>query len=261
VRVAASRREYAGSPDQMSNQRQNLRRDHPCCVGFLDETGAISKDRFFGVGLLKSAEPSRPLRRIQKLRDRWHWYKEIKFSSVTKDTLDFYECVVDECLSHDDAEFFCFVADRRCADPVERFGSHWEAYSKLAEQLVVASLHPGELMSLMADNYSTPDYVLFEEQLRARVNVRVKRLAVVSVCRLDSKSSDALQLADLLTSAVAFEFRAASGLASKHNPKALLAAHVRQRLGTHSCLKGWRNTRYSVALYNHGIWKPGSITS
>ena len=54
-------------------------------------------------------------------------------------------------------------------------------------------------MSLMADNYSTPDYVLFEEQLRARVNVRVKRLGLVSVCRLDSKSSDGLQLADLLS--------------------------------------------------------------
>jgi hypothetical protein len=240
----------------MSNQRQNLRRDHPCCVGFLDETGAISKDRFFGVGLLKTAEPSRVLRRIQKLRDRRHWYNEIKFSNVTKGTLDLYRGVVDECVSADDVEFFCFVSDRHKADPVARFGSHWEAYAKLAEQLVVAALHPSELMSLMADNYSTPDYIVFEEQLRTRVNARVERLGVVSVCRLDSKSSDGLQLADLLTSAVAFEFRAESGLASHKNPKGQLASHVRQQLGTGSCLQGWRNARHSVALYNHGSWKP-----
>ena len=49
---------------------------------------------------------------------------------------------------------------------VERFGSSWDAYSKLAEQLVVASLHSDQLMSLMADNYSTPDSVLFEEERR-----------------------------------------------------------------------------------------------
>lgn len=204
--------------------------------------------------MLKSVEASRVLRRIQKLRDRRHWYKEIKFSNVTKDALDFYKSVVDECLSHGDVDFFCFVSDRESADPVERFGSHWEAYSKLAEQLVVASLRPAELMSLMADNYSTPDYVVFEEQIRARVNSRIKRLAVVSVCRLDSKSSDGLQLADLLTSAAAFEFRVNAGLASHENPKGTLAAYVRQRLGTSTCLKGWRNTRHSVALYNHGSW-------
>jgi uncharacterized protein DUF3800 len=226
----------------------------------LDETGAISKDRYFGVGLLKAGEPSRLLRRVQKLRDRRHWYTEIKFSSVTKGTLDFYRCVVDECLANGDVGFFAFVSDRNSADPVERFGSHWEAYSKLAEQLVVASLRPGELMSLMADNYSTPDYVVFEEQLRDRVNVRVNRLGVVSVCRLDSRSSDGLQLADLLTSAVAFEFRAAAGLASPGNPKGLLARHVRQQLGTSSCLQGWRNARHSVALYHHGSWKPAGLT-
>ena len=225
-------------------------------MGFLDETGAISQDQFFAVGLLKTAEPSRVLRRIQKLRDRKHWYNEIKFSSVTKGALAFYQSVVDECLLPGDTQFFCFVADRADADPVERFGSHWEAYSKLAEQLVVASLRPNELMSLMADNYSTPDYVVFEEQLRARVNGCVDRLALVSVCRLDSQSSDGLQLADLLTSAVAFEFRVKAGRAAPGNPKDLLADHVRTRLGTTSCLTGWRDGRHSVALYNHGSWRP-----
>ncbi len=244
----------------MAHREQKLRRDHPCCAGFLDETGAISRDRFFGVGLLKCNEPSQVLRRIQKIRDQTHWYKEIKFSALTSGSLDLYMRFTDACLVPHGVEFFCFVSDRDKADPVERFGSSWDAYSKLAEQLVVASLHSDQLMSLMADNYSTPDSVLFEEELRMRVNRRLHRLAVVSVCRLDSRSSDGLQLADLLTSAVTYEFRATAGIAAGNNPKAQLAAHVRSRLGTASCLGGWRNARHSVAEYSHGSWLPGTAS-
>jgi hypothetical protein len=236
----------------MGRATRILRRDHPCCAGFLDETGAISRDRFFAVGLMKTSEPSRILRRVQKLRDRRHWYNEIKFTDITAGSLPFYEEVADACLGFDDVNYFCFIADRDEADPVIRFGTSWDAYSKLAEQLVCASLRRTELMSLMADNYSTPDSVLFEEDLRSNVNRRMNGLALVSVCRLDSRSSDGLQLADLLTSAVAFEFRAREGLASNSSPKGQLAQYIRTKLGTDSCLGGWRNSRHSVAIYRHG---------
>lgn len=234
-----------------SNARA-LRRDHPTATAFLDETGAIANDRIFGVGLLKLTEPARVLRRIQKLRDRHHWYKEIKFGAVTSGSLALYKEVVDACM--DEAEFFCFVADRQKADPIERFGTSWDAYGKLAEQLTVAALHPDELVSIMADNYSTPDHVLFEENLRSSVNRRLERLAVVSVVRQDSRSSDGLQIADMLTSGAAFEFRAEVGLASTKKEKAQLAAHVRGALGATSCLAGWRSGSHSVQIYEHGAW-------
>lgn len=234
-----------------------MRRDHPCAVAFVDETGAIARDRFFGVGCLKLPEPSRVLRAVQKYRDRNHWYKEIKFSDTTQGTLSLYKGVVDLVLAPDGAaSYYCFMADRHVADPVERFGSHFAAYSKLAEQLVVAALRPDELVTVLADNYSTPDHVLFEEDLKASANRRLGRLAVTSCCRLDSKSSDGLQLADLLTSAVAFEFRASAGIASPSSPKGQLAEHVRLMLGTKTCLGGWRQKLHSVAVYNHGAWTP-----
>lgn len=235
-----------------------MSRNHPVATAFLDETGAISKDRFFAIGLLKATEPSRVLRRIQKLRDRHHWYQEIKYFDVTRASLPFYQSVVEECLQHRDVEFFCFVADRSQHDPVARFGSQWDAYLKLAEQLVTAVMHPDELLTVLADNYSTPDSVLFEEDLRESVNRRLNRLAVVSVCRLDSRSSDGLQLADLLTSATAFEFRADAGLSKPSSPKGLLAQHVRQCLGATSFLGGWRNARHSVQVYRQA---PGAGAS
>lgn len=235
-------------------KRVTLRRDHPCAVGFLDETGSISSDRFFGVGLLKTQHPARLLRAVQKLRDRRHWYKEFKFTETTTKSLPLYKEFIDVIASDSAVEFFSFVADREVADPVERFGTHWEAYSKLAEQLVVACVRGEELLSVLADNYSTPDEVLFEDSLKASVNRRLRRLAVTSVFRLDSRSSDGLQAVDMLTSAIAFEFRANVGLGSKTSPKSELAEYTRQALGTTTCLKGWRNRQHSVAVYSHGQW-------
>lgn len=240
-----------------ARRRPVLSRDHPTSAVFVDESGIISRDRFFAVGLLKCEEPSRLLRSIQKFRDQKHWYEEIKFTGVRGRSLALMEQLVDVCLDErSGVRFFCFVADRQQADPIQRFGSSWDAYAKLAEQLLVAALRPDELVSVMADNYSTPDHILFEEDLRAAVNRRVRRLAVVSVCRLDSRSSDGLQVADLFTSAIAFEFRSSAGLASAMGDKAELSSHVRRRLGASSCVNGWRNEKHSVAVYRDSAVQP-----
>jgi len=221
-------------------------------MSFVDESGAIANDRFFAVGLVKCHVPSRLMRGIQKLRDRKHWYTEFKFSELTLGKLGLYKELVDQCLSVGDLSFFGFISDRQVADPIARFGDAWTAYGKMAEQMVVASIDPDELMSVVADNYSTPDEVLFEERLKRDVNRRMGRLAVTTVCRLDSKASDGLQIADLFTSATAFEFRAAAGLASETSPKGRLAEYVRTSLGAKSFLSGWRNDLHSVQIYANG---------
>lgn len=215
---------------------------------FLDEAGFIARDRFFAVGCLKLSEPSVLLRKVQKLRDQRQAYHEIHFKNVTRGSLPFYRAVVD-LVAASDGSFSCFVVDREAADPVTRFGSHWLAYEKLSKQLLLGTIRRRELVVVLADNYSTPDNVFFEQDVRAAVNKQLRRLAVVSVCRLDSKTTDALQIADLLTSAVAHEFRQAAGVASKDNAKAILAKYMRSQYGVRSCLKGCRDARLNVALY------------
>jgi hypothetical protein len=189
-------------------RRGRLDQDHPRSTAFLDETGVISRDRFFGMDLLKSHAPARMLKGIRKARDA-------------------------------------------LADPVERFGTPWTAYGKLAEQLIIGSLRSDELITVLGDDYSTPDRVLFEEDLERNVNRRLERLSVVSAGRLDSRSSDGIQAADLFTGATAFEFLAEAGLASPETPRGELAAYVRRKLGAESCLTCWRNHRHSVAIYQH----------
>jgi hypothetical protein len=229
--------------------RSELPSTHPTALGFLDETGIISVDRFFAVGFLKLTVPSVLARAVQKLRDQRQWYKEIHFSQVTRESLPFYKTLVELIAGTKDCYFSCFVADRAVADPIERFGTPWLAYERLAEQLIIASVKPRELVAVLADNYSTPEHVLFEQDVKYEVNRRLGRLAVTSVCRLDSKSADPLQLVDLLTGAVTFEFRASAGLASATSVKGQLAAHVRERFGVDTVLNGVRLAGFNVALH------------
>lgn len=231
-----------------------LHRNTPCAAVFLDETGAISKDRYFAVGVVKLQEPSQLLRAVIKFRDKTHWYHEFKFTDVTRNTLAMYKELATLAWETGQPTFYCFVADRRDQDPIARFGDPWRAYLKMAEQLIVATVKPNEIISVLADNYSTPDEVLFEEELRQAVNRRLRRLAVTTVARLDSRSTDGLQMVDLLTSAVAFEFRAHAGLASPTNHKAQLASHVRSLIGMDSGLQGFKSDRVSIQVYDHGNW-------
>ena len=222
--------------------------DTQTAIAFLDESGAISHDRFFAVGCLKLAEPSVLLRRIQKLRDQHHWYGEIHWVDVTKDSLPFYSSVV-EVIAKSEAEFSCFVVDRESADAVARFGSPWRAYEKLATQLLIGNIRPGELVTVLADNYSAPDEVVFEQDVKREVNRRLQRLAVTNVCRLDSKAADPLQLVDVMTSGVTFEFRQAAGLAGQRSPKARLADKLRIAFEVSSFLQGCRKGHVNVQLY------------
>jgi hypothetical protein len=223
----------------------------PTAMAFLDESGTISKDRFFAVGCLKLDEPSVLLRAIEKLRDQHHWYGEIHWVDLTQKSAPFYGQVAHE-IAQSDAQFSCFVADRQQADPIARFGTEWRAYEKLAVQLLLGSIRPEELVTVIADKYSTPDHIVFEQDVRSEVNYRLKRLAVTSVCRLDSKAADPLQLVDLLTGAITFEFRQAAGLAGTATPKALLASSIRQGYGVTSVLGGCVvQDKLNVACYRN----------
>ncbi|WP_114794931.1 hypothetical protein [Gaiella occulta] len=116
--------------------------------------------------------------------------------------MPFYKEVIDIVRGAPGVRFSCFVADRQMADPVSRFGSPWAAYERLAAQLLIGSIQPDELVCVLADEYSTPDHVCFETDVRESVNSRLGRLAVTSVCRLDSRAAVPLQLVDMLTAAV-----------------------------------------------------------
>jgi hypothetical protein len=85
--------------------------------------------------------------------------------------------------------------------------------------------------------------------------------------RLDSRSADPLQMADLLTAAVAFEFRQHAGLAGARSPKARLADHVRTIFNVSSFRDpppGDMTSRLSVRMYRDAEAEPtddGPVTA
>jgi hypothetical protein len=234
----------------MPNGPPVLPKTTPTSLAFLDESGAISQDRHFTVGCLKLTDPDILLRRLAKLRDRRRWYSEIHFSQLKPRSLALYSEVVD-LLVASDFSFSCFVVDRNVSDPVTRFGGPWVAYERLATQLLVGSIKPGELTTVLADEYSSPDHIHFERDVCTAVNDRLDRLAVTKVLRLRSNAADGLQLADLLTSAITFEFRESVGDAGSASPKAQLAKDLRIKFGVSSYLGGYRDSRFNVAIYGH----------
>jgi hypothetical protein len=195
---------------------------------FLDETGLIAHDRFLAIGCLKLSNPAELLRNLQRLRDQWHFYDELHWTMLRNSAnVPFYTAVIELVAATVDARFACFVADRDEDDPIDRFGDPWRAYERLASQLVRGNVGRGEIVTVLADNYSTPAHIDFEGVLKRRINNGFQRLAVTNVCRLDSRSTDGLQAVDLLLGAVTHESRSAAGRAGTKSHKGRLSAHVR----------------------------------
>lgn len=230
-----------------------LHRSHPTSVAFFDETGAIASDRFFTVGLLRVDDHASLLKEVKALRKRRGFWDEFKWSGITGGNQRAYLELID-LLVASPAKFSCFVADRHVADPVARFGSTFAAYEKLATQLLIGSVRPYELTSVLADNYSAPNDRCFENSVRRECNARLDRLAVVSVVQVDSAATEGLQLVDVLTGAVGFGFRADAGMASHLSHKGRVAAQLRTLCGVSDFNAGHNDADFNVKIYEHEKW-------
>lgn len=210
----------------MSGQAQ---RQRPARFGFafLDETGTLggARDPFFAVGLLKCSEPHKLARPMQRIRDRQHFYDEIKWNKVSAKKLPLMVDLVNVFFSSE-ATFSAFVADKTRHDVIGRFGGPFKAYEALARQLVRASVGRGETLWVIADEYSTPPGETFEENVRDYVNRTLRRTAVAGVSRMRSSGVDLLQL-----------------------PKVKLLRHVKKRAGARTFVGGFRDGRLNIAEY------------
>jgi hypothetical protein len=222
--------------------------------GFLDETGTLGgeRDPFFAVGLLHCGEPYQLLRPIQRIRDTQHFYDEIKWNKVSAKNLPILVELLDILLSRRDVSLHAFVADKRKHDVIGRFGGQFKAYECLARQLVHGSIRKNEFLWLIADEYSTPPSVTFEENVRDHVNSKLRAPGgVAGVCRMRSSGVDLLQMVDLLLGAIVYEFKAATGTVklARYKPKTKLLDHLKEKVGTDTFVGGYRDERIHVVEY------------
>jgi hypothetical protein len=201
--------------------------------------------------MLCCREPYTILRPIQRIRDRQGFYDEIKWNKVSAKKLPLLCDLVDVFMSAD-ASFSAFVVDKQKYDVISRFGGQFEAYDALARQLVLGSIRKKSVLWIIADEYSTPPGVRFEENVRDYVNRRAKHRQhgrpVAGVCRMRSSGVDVLQIADLLLGAAVYDFKHAQGLV-KYKAKLKLLEYIKERTGVPSFVGGYTNGRINVVEY------------
>lgn len=239
---------------RMPKRRATRRREPKYAFGFLDETGTLAspRDPFFAVGLLRCRDPYELQRPMQRIRDRKHFYDEIKWGKVSSKKLPILKILTDVFFSAE-ASLTVFVTDKRKHDVITRFDGQFGAYEALARQLVRASIRRGETMFLIADEYSTPPQVTFEENVRDYVNAMLRRQGVAGVCRMRSTGVDLLQLIDLILGAIVYEYKAECGIVglADYKPKTQLLNHIKTKAGVDSFVGGYRDEKINVADY-HG---------
>jgi hypothetical protein len=218
--------------------------DHPTSVVFLDETGVVHRratDRFFGIGCLKARDPSGLLLQLRALRDtcgyrgELHWARFDKADLQRRDDVLQLACdAIDLVFDSDDAYFACSIANRDHGDLTARFRHHahpgHKAYEALAAQVLADIVDERELITVLADHMTTHRAVHFEADVARAANNKKQRLAVASVCRVDSRCTDGLQLIDLLLGAAAFDLRQGH-YADGETQKQRLLGHLLDRCG------------------------------
>ena len=190
----------------------SLPAQHPVSVLYLDETGRVGRDDLFGVGVLKVADHSDLMSRVRALRMAQHAHGELQWKRLDKSDYPAAAKTVSESILRliaqpGPAHFAAVFDDGRDAHLRQRYGDKWKAYEALATDAICRLIDAEEVVTVLADRYTPPQALGFEATVRAAVNARLGRLAVTSLVRLKSSSTDGLQLVDLLLGAVAFDFR------------------------------------------------------
>lgn len=224
----------------------------PFC--FLDETGQLNNkhDRFFALGMIKCSQPFYLYKKINELRDKTHFYDEIKFNKLSQKSLDVNLKTMDFFFNTPGVKFSCIVLKKDELDFDKHFqGDCWRAYESFAIQQLRGNISKNEILSVLADYVCTPPYIKFEVNVKRRVNEYFKRLAVHGVCRLDSRGTQLLQVTDLLLGVVVYDFKLGSGLIRKpFKPKHLFLKNLKATLNCSSLAKGFRTKKFNVWVFD-----------
>lgn len=201
---------------------QKYFKDIKTCFCFLDETGLIhsTTDRFFALGIIKCCEPHKLYRAIHKLRDRYNYREEIKWSNLNNKIRFKVACELFNIFLTESAIFNCIILDKNELDFKTHFNDDlckaYRSFSVALLKLIIGK-NPQEVLIVLADNYFTPDTVSLEETIKKFVNDHYQNFVVAGVCQINSTSSDLLQLTDLILGALLYDLKRTRGLVNKQN--------------------------------------------
>lgn len=225
----------------------------------MDETGVLNRpeDRFFALGIIKTEKPETLYNPLQYLRDKNQFYDEIKWKNISAKNYPMLEKALQIFADEQKARFAAVILDKKQLDFQAYFANDfWRVCESFTVLLLRGNVAKNENLVVLADYYPSPKENLFEQNVKIRVNQFLKRPAILAVCRLNSKTCDVLQLADLLLGAVVYDFKIKHRLIahpSKTNQKFL--KEIKMKSGVKNFCERVKNRKLNILPFT-GNKKP-----
>ncbi|MBU3924644.1 DUF3800 domain-containing protein [Patescibacteria group bacterium] len=197
-------------------------KDIKTCFCFLDETGLLhsNTDKFFGLGIIKCCEPQKLYNRIRKIRHKYNYTEELKWSKLDRKVRFDIAREYFNIFLQEDAKFNCIILDKDELDFEGHFQNNlYKVYRSFTIALLKLAIGktPDEVIVLLADDYFTPDGTDLEDKIKKITNDYYKKFVVAGVCQINSKSSDLLQLTDLILGAILYDLKKQNNLIKNQN--------------------------------------------
>jgi hypothetical protein len=179
---------------------------YPTSMVYVDESGTAGNGAVFVVGALKVRKHGALARAIRDVRDRTGFDSEFRFNRINRTTAHHFTELL-SVVDVGDIFLAATVVDRRFGEPFAGKRQRWDRQAEIVSTLLRGSINKRELVSVAMDEISTPPDVAFEDEVATRVNRRFQNKAIITAAMLDSKTCDGLQLVDVMTSAIAADYR------------------------------------------------------
>ncbi len=190
--------------------------------GFMDESGVLTPQadqRFFALGLLKLNDTSTLYNELVILKNRAISkmllnnsakgkpapIKEFKFkfSNIKKSNYSFYYDLINLFFKFPHLSFCCLILDKKNPnlDIKKYFNDLWDAYISYSKLIISSNLKNNEKICIIADFLgkpkSSPKY--YETEVKS-VN------GVFNACMIESHASLFIQLVDVLTGCIVYDY-------------------------------------------------------
>jgi len=219
---------------------------------FFDETGSINDkaNRYFCLGMIKCMQPYYLDTKIRSTRQRFGFYDELKWNTISKTKTKVIDQILDDIFSTPGINFSCVVINKDNLDFMKEFGNDpYKAYQSFTEILLKDSVEENEILTILADYVTTPIKVKFEVDVKHNLNKLLDRLAIGGVHRVDSKGVNLIQVVDLFIGAVTYSYKLNAKLVSGDKNKKKILSTLLKRLGSKSFIGGLNQRRFKVFEY------------
>lgn len=202
---------------------------------FFDETGSINDqaNRFFCLGMIKCMQPFYLDSTIREIRQKYHFYDEIKWNTLSKAKINVIKEVVEAIFQTPGIYFSCIVINKDTLNFEENFKNNpYKAYQEFTEILLKNSIEDNEVLTVLADFVTTPKEIKFEVDVKHNVNESLDRLAIGGIHRVDSKGVNIIQIVDLLIGSVIYCYKKDLKLVSGDKNKLKVLSIILKKLNT-----------------------------